>query len=158
MKFAASYPAQLMECIPSIRRSTLRWGSSVRTPFAACLLALSLTFAAHAAPGCGANAEGSAAYVKAAEVVRRLPEFQSWSKSHNHPVVFGAPMDKEVLLKGQCYWSVSVFADRRERLEPWHIFFVRPSGKSTLVQDPASGEPISLAAWRNKNASPTAKP
>jgi len=67
-------------------------------------------------------------------------------------------MDKEVSLKGQCYWSVSVFADRGERLEPWHIFFVRPSSKSTLVQDPASGEPISLATWRKKNAPPTAKP
>lgn len=130
----------------------------MRPLFAACFLAISLAFAAHAAPGCGENAEGSTAYLKAAEVVQSLPEFQAWSKSHSHPVVFGAPMDKEVLLNDQCYWSVSVFADRKERLELWHIFFVRPSSNTTLVQDSASGEPISLAAWRTKNAGPTAKP
>ncbi len=130
----------------------------MRTFFAAYIFALSLTFAAHAAPGCGATAEGSAAYLKAADIVRSLPEFKSWSKSHNHPVVFGAPMDKEILLKGQCYWSVSVFADRKERLEPWHSFLVRASSKTTLVLDPASGEPISLVAWRTKTALPSAKP
>jgi hypothetical protein len=30
----------------------------------------------------------------------------------------------------------------------WHIFYVRHSRKVELVQDPVTGEPVFLAAWR----------
>jgi hypothetical protein len=113
---------------------------------------------AHAASSCTALAEGSAAYVGAAEAIRHLPEFQSWSKSHSFPVAFGTPNDKEVLVQGRCYWSVSVYSDRPERLELWNVFLVRPPSKIAFVQGLESGSPVSLGAWRSRNKVPAQKP
>ncbi len=89
-------------------------------------------------------------YLHATREVRRLPEFRTWSRSHSFPVTFGAPSDTQRLVAGKCYWSVSVYAARPERLELWHIFYVRQSRKVELIQDPVNGEPVSLAAWRKQ--------
>jgi hypothetical protein len=66
------------------------------------------------------------------------------------PVAFGESFDKQERLEGRCYWSVSVYANRPERLELWHIFYVEVDGKRLLVQDPVSGDTISLQRWRSK--------
>jgi hypothetical protein len=57
-------------------------------------------------------------------------------------------MDQQLTLEGRCYWTVSVFASRPERLELWNVFFVEAKGKGLLVQDPESGEAVSLQQWR----------
>ena len=128
----------------------------------ALLVAYSLMFglvcSAHAASSCTALAQSSAAYVRATDAVRQLSEFQAWAKSHSLPVAFGTPNDKEVLVQGRCYWSVSVYADRPERLELWHVFYVRPPSKVTFVQEPESGSPVSLSTWRSRNKVPGKKP
>lgn len=116
-------------------------------------LAVSLSWVAlfaHAAPSCNAQAMNSAAYAQALEVVRHLPELTAWSKSHGLPVVFGESLDKQEQLEGRCYWSVSVYANSPERLELWHTFYVDAQGKRLLVQDPTSGNVISLQKWRSK--------
>jgi hypothetical protein len=92
----------------------------------------------------------SAGYAKSAEAVRRLPEVAAWSRLHNFPVAYGESMDKQVLIKGRCYWSVSVYANRPERMELWHVFYVEATGKQILIQDPVSGEATSLQKWRSK--------
>ncbi len=97
---------------------------------------------------CAAEALHAAGYARSISAVRQLPELDAWSRSHSFPVAFGESVDKQVLLDGQCYWSVSVFANRPERLELWNIFYVQSKGKRVLVQDPVSGEAISLEQWR----------
>lgn len=104
----------------------------------------------YAAPSCNSPALGSAAYAQALEVIRHLPELTAWSRSHGLPVVFGESLDKQQRLEGRCYWSVSVYANRPERLELWHTFYVEAEGKRLLVQDPTSGNAISLQKWRTK--------
>lgn len=103
-----------------------------------------------AAPACTAQALDSAGYTRAIQSVRALPELVAWSRSHKFPVVYGESMDKQVLVQDRCYWSVSVFANRPERLELWQIFYVDIDGKRLLVQDTISGEGISLQKWRSQ--------
>ena len=129
----------------------------MRASFLTGILILGLVSTAHATPKCSARAEGSASYVSATEVVRQLPEYRAWSSTHSFPIAFGAPMDEEVLVKDKCYWSVSVYADRPERLELWHIFYVRLSSRAVFVQD-SEGDPISLKRWRMQNKVEGIKP
>lgn len=120
---------------------------------AACAVVLvlcSASGAVQAASKCNAMALNSPSYTQAIETVRHLPELAVWSRSHGFPVAFGESMDKQERLDGRCYWSVSVYASRPERLELWQIFYVEAAGKRLLVQDPVSGEAISLQKWRSK--------
>ena len=107
-----------------------------------------------AAPTCNAVAEHSASYRRASEVVRDLPEVQAWAHSHKFPVAYGEPVDKQVLVDGQCYWSVTVYANRPERLELWHVFYVSVPDLHVLIEDPVDGESIPLDTWRKKKARP----
>ena len=100
---------------------------------------------------CAAEALHSIDYARSISEVRQLPELNAWSRSHAYPVAFGESVDKQVLLEGRCYWSVSVFANRPERLELWNIFYVQSKGKQVLVQDPLSGQAISLEQWRTSS-------
>ena len=97
---------------------------------------------------CSADALASPGYARAIQVVRELPELTVWSRSHRFPVAFGESIDKQVRMQGRCYWSVSVYANRPERLELWQIFYVETSTKNLLVQDAASSLAISLQQWR----------
>jgi hypothetical protein len=125
----------------------------------ACLmLSLCMAAASHAAAQpeparalrCDAPALNAPDYQRAIDTVRRLPELVAWSRSHTFPVAYGESMDQQVALEGRCYWSVSVYASRPERLELWNVFFVEAKGKSLLVQDPESGEAVSLQQWRTQ--------
>ena len=100
---------------------------------------------------CAAEALHSVDYARSITAVRQLPELNAWSRSHTFPVAFGESVDKQVVLDGRCYWSVSVFANRPERLELWNIFYVQSKGRQVLVQDPMSGQAISLEQWRTSN-------
>ncbi|MBB4846105.1 hypothetical protein HNP55_004659 [Paucibacter oligotrophus] len=112
------------------------------------LLLPSLTTLAWSKPDCSSIASNSPpAYMEATRRVESLPEFKRWAASHSFPVAFGAPVDKQVLLRGTCYWSVSVYADRPERFEAWNFFLVPRRGGQLLVAD-ADGEYVSLNTWR----------
>ena len=118
----------------------------------AALLSIIMCFtcsAYAAAPTCDDPALRSPGYARSTKLVGRLPELVAWSRSHKFPVAYGASMDKQELLHGNCYWSVSVYADRPERLELWQVFYVEIAGKHLLVQDPVSGEGVSLRKWRS---------
>ena len=54
--------------------------------------------------------------------------------------------------KGRCYVAIAVYARRPERLEFWHLFYVNAGSGSVLIQEPASGEVISLKKWRAKTS------
>ena len=124
---------------------------ALRQSAVALLLCAAAATANAATPSCNAQALNSAGYAQAIESVRNLPELTAWSKSHPFPIAFGESLDKQERLEGRCYWSVSVYANRPERLELWHIFYVEAnSGKRLLVQDPISGDTISLQKWRSK--------
>jgi hypothetical protein len=110
---------------------------------------LTLAVSANASPECKASAKGSTDYFEAIRLVRNLPEIQAWSRMHSFPVAFEATADRKVFLRNRCYWSVSVYADRPERLEMWHTFYVDTSKKSLLIAD-LDGDAISLGAWRSK--------
>ncbi len=115
------------------------------------LLLCAIAATAQAAPSCNAQALNSTGYAQAIASVRNLPELTAWAKSHAFPIAFGESLDKQERLDGRCYWSVSVYANRPERLELWHIFYVEANnGKRLLVQDPISGDTISLQKWRSK--------
>ncbi len=126
------------------------WGMVVCVSLAGVGLchAKSSSLAPPPAPQCAADAMHAAGYARSIMAVRQLPELDAWSRSHAFPVAFGESVDKQVVLDGQCYWSVSVFASRPERLELWNIFYVQSNGKRVLVQDPVSGDAISLEQWR----------
>ncbi len=116
----------------------------------ALLLCAIASTAGAAAPRCNAQALNSAGYAQAIETVRHLPELTAWSRTHGLPVAFGESLDKQQRLEGRCFWSVSVYVNRPERLELWHTFYVQADGKRLLVQDPISGTAISLQKWRSK--------
>ena len=63
-------------------------------------------------------------------------------------IVFNAPADRQVVVDGGCYWSVSVFADRTERLALWNVFAVSDLSGVTFVLNAIDGEFIPLKAWR----------
>ena len=68
-----------------------------------------------AVAACGAAAEGSKSYEKAVARVRALPEFKAWLKYvSDHPGVKALTMpavDKQTLIRGRCYWSVTAYSD-----------------------------------------------
>jgi hypothetical protein len=118
--------------------------------FLLCILVFCVCGASSAAPACDAVALHADGYARSVKSVQSLPELGAWSRSHKFPVAYGQSTDKQVLMQGRCYWSVSVYADRSDRLELWHLFYVEVRGKQLLVQDPVSGAAISLQQWRSR--------
>jgi hypothetical protein len=104
--------------------------------------------ASGATPRCNAQALNAVGYARSIGLVRVLPELVAWSRTQPFPVAYGQSLDQQLVLDGTCYWSVSVYADRPERLELWNVFYVEDKGKRILVLDPLSGEAITLQAWR----------
>ena len=128
------------------RTMSLVSGRQVRAGLAVLVLLL-LGAPAVAAPKCSASAQNSQSYYRAMRIVQRLPELRAWSRAHGFPVAYGEFVDKQVLLAGRCYWSVTVYADRSERFELWHVFYVAVAGKRVLIDDVEPGEPIPLETW-----------
>jgi len=100
---------------------------------------------------CDEVAAGSASYAMAIDRIRALPEFKAWA-SHvaGQPgvkaVTFPA-MDRQHLIGGRCYWSVSAYSDEVTHLHRWNTFYLSLDGKQTMVMD-MEGAPISLDKWR----------
>jgi len=100
---------------------------------------------------CDEAAAGAASYETATGRIRALPEFKAWanhvsSRPGVKPVIVPA-MDKQQLIEGRCYWSVSAYADQVTHLHRWNTFYVSLDGKQTMVMD-MEGAPISLDKWR----------
>jgi hypothetical protein len=113
---------------------------------AAFVLALSSFVAA--AKGCDRREVGP--FEKARQRVQRLEEFKAWRASHSFPVAFSLGKSTTIRVGSTCYWQVPVYADRPERFELWHIFYVSEHRKAILVLDIASDEPETLEAWRKQ--------
>ena len=92
----------------------------------------------------------SKAFSTAADIVRRLPEVKSWSGSHSFPVTYDS-IAKPLLRHGRCFISVGVSANRPDRLELWHLFYVHAQSRTVLIQDPVTGYVMSLKEWRAKS-------
>jgi hypothetical protein len=105
--------------------------------------------AARGQAACAAVAEGSSDYDRATRVVLQLPEVKTWAKSHSFPVAFMPVVDKQKPIARRCFWSVTVYASRPERMDLWHSFFVEVGGTKVMVMN-LEGEPISLAQWRKE--------
>jgi hypothetical protein len=81
--------------------------------------------------------------------VLALAETKAWSNSHPFPVVVMPEIDKKQGLGGRCYWSVTVYASRPERMELWHVFFAELEGDRILISD-SNGAVVTLDHWRRK--------
>jgi hypothetical protein len=113
----------------------------------ALLAAALLAGTAHAAPRCVQPEDGSPAFEQAYQLVAPLPELKAWSRTHKFPVAFSGA-NEALERDGRCYVSVAVSADRPERMELWHLFYVHVPSRAILVVDPVSGDPVTLQAWR----------
>ena len=102
---------------------------------------------ATAAPRCVQPDDGSAAFEQAYRLVAPLRELKAWSRTHKFPVAFSGA-NEALERDGRCYVSVAVSADRPERMELWHLFYVHVPSRAILVVDPVSGDPVTLQAWR----------
>jgi hypothetical protein len=111
-------------------------------------LALSLPFALATAKGCDPAELGT--FEDARLRVERLDEFKAWRASHAFPVAFSLGETTTAQVRAECYWQVPVYADRPERFELWHIFYVSSRRDKMLVMD-LNGEPETLAAWRKES-------
>jgi hypothetical protein len=90
----------------------------------------------------------SAEYIRGTEAVRRLPELRKWSGTHSFQVAFSPKNEVRSVVHGHCYWTVSVYADRPERLELWHIFAIDSRGHVALVDNPIDGTFVPLKHLR----------
>jgi hypothetical protein len=116
-------------------------------------LSLALVTAIPAQAACNGSAQSNPrAYLRAVAVVEKLPEFKLWSRRLASGVVFQAPTDRQIVLRGKCYWSVSVSADAPDRWMPWHTFYVGVPGAAVMIEDIDDGNAISLRQWRRSRA------
>jgi hypothetical protein len=118
--------------------------SSIRTTVAS--FALLVPLAAFAA--CDASADRDVTgYTKASTRVTRLAEFKAWNDQLQAKpgvkAVLGAAMDKQSMVKGKCYWSVTVYSDEGSHLSRWRTFFV-PVTQGAVLLENANGEPVPL--------------
>jgi hypothetical protein len=119
----------------------------------ACWLAIALiasSAAAWAKPACNEIASlAPQSYSRAANQVARLPETLAWQKTHIYPLTLGLPMDKQVQIGKACFWEVSVYANRPERLELWNTFLVPIQGRALMVRD-SEGKAINVKQWKKR--------
>jgi hypothetical protein len=90
----------------------------------------------------------------AVNAVARLPEVKAWGKfilESTGGKVHGALMvmpEEPVVEEGKRYWSVEYLEDQPDHMHRWQTFLIRLDGKEILVDDPVSGDYVSLAEWR----------
>ena len=109
-----------------------------------------LVTSAAAEAECVSPSSESKAFAAATDIVRHLPEVKAWSGSHSFPVAYHSNA-KPLVRNGRCYIPVVVSASRPERLEHWHLFYVHTQSRSVLIQEPSTGDVMSLKEWRSKS-------
>jgi hypothetical protein len=97
--------------------------------------------------------ENTAEYSQAAQIVLLLPEIRSFQQKQVHKLVTNASVDGQTLIGQTCYWEVTVYVNRPDRLVLWQVFLVNQLGKPVLVRD-SEGEAITLKKWRQRLKSP----
>jgi hypothetical protein len=112
-------------------------------------VALAVACVTSHASNCEGPALGAADYDRAVKTVLDLPETRAWSRTHVFPVSVLPANDGRRAMKNGCYWSVTVDANRPERLETWHVFFVQVRGKRMLISD-LNGNEVPLDQWRRR--------
>ena len=103
---------------------------------------------------CDATAQRDAkSYNTAASHVMNLAEYKSWHKNvmanRDVKAVFGAHVDKQSLLRGRCFWEVTVYENHPTHMVRWRTFFVAVNGNAILVEDTSGGDPLTLTQWRS---------
>ncbi len=112
-------------------------------------LALAIPVAVATAKTCAPAELGT--FEDARHQVQRLEEFKTWRASHAFPVAFSLGESATIRVRSRCYWQVPVYADRPERFELWHVFYVSNRRNEILVMD-MNGQPETLDAWRKESA------
>lgn len=117
-----------------------------------------------AVPAGSASAPQASAPVKAQRlskdqaigVLLDLPELKAWSdkieqasngKSHGALIEFDATPFQH---KGKAYYQFSFVENTPEAVQRWENFLIAPDDGEILIEDPISGELLSLARWRKE--------
>ncbi|RQP21692.1 hypothetical protein DZC73_27725 [Albitalea terrae] len=116
-------------------------------------LLLALSSGVFAESNCQAHSKATGSFKQAVGRVSKLPELQEWKARHKFPVAYGFGDDKQEFVSGICRWVVPVFADRPERLEAWNTFYVSAASRTIYVMNQVTGEPQTIAEWRNERRS-----
>lgn len=89
-------------------------------------------------------------------VLLDLPELKAWSdkieqasngKSHGALIEFDATPFQH---KGKTYYQFSFVENTPEAVQRWENFLIAPDDGEILIEDPISGELLSLARWRKE--------
>ena len=123
-----------------------------RHPGARLLAGLTLALSCIAAVSRPCDARATGTFEAAEKRIQGLDEFKAWRASHRFPVAFSLVKNSTTRVRARCYWEVPVYADRPERFELWHVFYVSSRQKAILVMDPASGDPVPLDEWRKQES------
>ena len=119
----------------------------------AFVLLLALSGGVSAESHCQAHSKATGSFKQAMAQVGKLPELKEWKARHKFSVAYGLGVDAQQSISGICRWVVPVFADRPERLELWNTFYVSAASRTIYVMNPATGEPQTIADWRNERKS-----
>ena len=111
---------------------------------------------------CSERAEDSPSWDAALRRLDQLPEVAAWaryvSQTPGVKAVLSPAVDKQSLITGRCYWSVTLYSDEGTHLHRWNTFYVSVDGDEILVDDVTGGEPVSLASWRKAREPGTEQP
>jgi hypothetical protein len=119
------------------------------------IIAIMCSGASFSKPACNETASSSAkSYSRAADRITLLPETLAWQRTHSHPIVLGLPTDRQVLIEKSCFWEVSVYANRSERLELWNTFLVPTQNRPLMIRD-SEGKAIAFKQWKKRAKSQT---
>jgi hypothetical protein len=92
-----------------------------------------------AAAACDYPDEGTMPLHRAVTKVKLLPETEAWSAEQLRRKVivqYALYLDRDVQLKGQCFWIVEARAEGRT----WRRYLVRPDGRVVIeTADPPPG-------------------
>lgn len=93
---------------------------------------------------------------EATKKVMRLPEVRAFTRyverETSGEVRVGGLIDGETDVEGSRYLIVRVYEDHDSRIVTWHRFLVGVADGEVLVEDPATGDTLALARWREQQA------
>jgi hypothetical protein len=145
LKILFDATVQLWTCMDCDGVSTLVWRADKKT------YAWLEAPQASTVSTCIASAESfPLEYRKAAERTAKLPQYVAWAaharKAGVRPVLMPT-VDKQIALKGKCYWAVTWYEDHHPtHLHRWNTFYV-PAKGPILVMD-LDGDPAPLSKLR----------
>lgn len=86
---------------------------------------------------CLAKTTNDPSYMAAVERITAIPIVKNWAASLGEGVrmAVGRPIDKTELVKGYCYWSISLYESDSTRLLLWKVFRVGIKSSNIYVMD-----------------------